>query len=116
MLIKITQSCSMGCSHCCNDAVLCDRHMTMETFIDVLNFINKNDTYSIQDMFAGGEPFENPLLWNFVDKYFEMIHGKMLIIATNGLYMQKHQEEVAEKLEKYKFLSFQVTNDTRYYP
>ena len=117
MLIKITQSCSMGCSHCMNNCVPSDNHMTMKVFKDVLDFIQKYDSNSFfGDMITGGEPTENPIIWDLVDEYFKVFKNKPLNILTNGLYLMENQILVSEKLDEYPFLFFQVTNDTRYYP
>lgn len=116
MLIKVTQCCSMGCSHCMNNAVPCDRHMTIDTFKDVLAFIKKYDGFILGDTLTGGEPFEHPNIWELVDIYFKTFPFRPLTIATNGLYLQNNQEIVTEKCDKYPLLLFQVTNDTRYYP
>lgn len=115
MLIKITQSCSMGCTHYCNNALPCDRHMTMNTFIDTLDFIARYEAGLI-DSLCGGEPFEHPRIWEFIDKYCKTFPEKLLIIATNGLYLQNNQELIQEKILQYPSLHFQVTSDTRYYP
>lgn len=115
MLIKITQSCSMGCTHCCNNAVPCDNHMTMDTFKNVLDFISKYDC-SLMDALAGGEPFEHPQIWDFIDVYCKTFPEKILTVATNGLDLQNNQELVQDKILQYPSLFFQVTNDTRYYP
>lgn len=117
MLIKITRSCSMGCSHCMNNAIPCNQHMTIDTFKDTLSFIKKYDDGFLGDSLTGGEPFENTLIWDFVDLYFEtMPSNRILTITTNGLYLQNNQLLIQDKLDEYPLLFFQVTNDIRYYP
>lgn len=115
MLIKITQSCSMGCTHCCNNALPCDKHMTMDTFKSALNFISKYDC-NLMDALAGGEPFEHPQIWELIDEYFKTFSERILTVATNGLYLQNNQELVHNKILQYPLLFFQVTNDARFYP
>ena len=36
MLVKITNYCSMGCSHCLEDSTVAGKHMTRETFLAAL--------------------------------------------------------------------------------
>lgn len=115
MLIKITESCHGGCNHCMNNAVPCDRHMTMDTFIDVLNFTTKYDVAG--DALTGGEPSENPQFVDFIHKYYEMKPlGMMLTITTNGQWILEKPEIAHELLNKYPLLFYQVTYDSRYYP
>ena len=38
MVIKITEKCSMGCSHCMNNALPTGKHMSFDTFKDVIKF------------------------------------------------------------------------------
>lgn len=117
MLIKITKSCHNGCIHCCNDSKPCDEHMSLSTFLDVLSFCKKNDNNFIGHEFAGGEPFEHPNLWVFVEEYYNFFgKEKLLSIATNGHYMAENQQLVNNYLDKYPNLFFQVTYDERFYP
>lgn len=39
MIISITESCHMGCSHCMDDAKPCEKHMSMRTFQDAISFL-----------------------------------------------------------------------------
>jgi len=117
MLIKITKSCNNGCTHCCNDSKPSKEHMSLSTFKDVLHFCNKNDDNLMGHELAGGEPFEHPLIWEFVKEYFEYFgKDKILTIATNGHYLAENQQLVCEYLDKYPGLFFQVTYDKRFYP
>lgn len=64
MLLVLTESCSMGCTHCMDRAVPCDRHMTEETLRDALHFLTINQA-AMHICVTGGEPTEHP---RFVDK------------------------------------------------
>ena len=44
MMIKITEKCSMGCTHCMNDASKSGKHMSFDVFKDVIAFQKKYGT------------------------------------------------------------------------
>ena len=115
MLIKITESCHGGCTHCMNNAVPCDRHMTLDTFNDVLKFTTEYDV--VGDTLTGGEPSENPNFVDFVHRYYEVKpNSSMLTITTNGQWILEKPEIAHELLDKYPLLLYQVTYDNKYYP
>ena len=117
MLIKITKSCSNGCTHCLNDSKLCDEHMTLDTFKDVLRFCLKYDNDKFGNLITGGEPTEHPQFLKFIDTYYSIYPlNNICTITTNGHWILNHQEETLDLLNKYPFLFFQVTYDSRYYP
>ena len=58
MLVELTYSCSMGCSHCLSDCKPCNDHMSVEVLKDVIYFLNKNNVVFWN--FSGGEMYENP--------------------------------------------------------
>lgn len=43
MLLKITEKCSMGCTHCMNNATPDGQHMSEKVFDDSLDFLIKNN-------------------------------------------------------------------------
>ena len=60
MLIKITDRCSMGCSHCFSDCTpdLCD--MEWNTFVDTMSFYDRYcKKISKPILISGGEPTES---------------------------------------------------------
>lgn len=122
MLIKITESCSMGCSHCMNDAKPCDRHMTLETANSVMDFIITNDMCHHM-LITGGEPTEHPqfmdVMKTIINRLNESKRKMIITITTNGVWCETHYDEVKELLDMNSsnlFISFQVSNDSRYYP
>ena len=116
MLLKITESCSMGCKHCMNDARPSDKHMTKETLETFCKFV-KQFEFSVPVVVSGGEPTEHP---DFEGVIRELVveTRQPIIVTTNGVWMQSHEKEVRalQELAKDTGLSFQVTVDPRYYP
>jgi len=117
MLVKITDKCSMGCSHCMSDCTPNGFHMKGEILFDVIGFQNK---YSPPVMIiSGGEPTEH---WDFIDD-MEMILDNTLpetkiTITTNGLWISKNPQYVKDlkKIYHHKNVDWQVVVDDRYYP
>lgn len=117
MLIKITKSCSNGCIHCLNDSKPCDDHMTIETFRDVLYFCKKYDNDLFGNMITGGEPTEHPKFLEFIDEYYKMFSlDTILSILTNGHWIINNQDIVLDLINKFPYIFFQVTYDSKYYP
>ena len=119
MLICITESCHMGCSHCMDDAKPCDNHMSFETFKDVVHFFNKYGM--LEFIITGGEPTDNPDFWYFLDYAAENInpvnsHGYgHITVTTNGMNLVYDMILSTEKRFGKKVI-FQVTSVDKYYP
>ena len=110
MLIRITNKCTMGCSHCMIDASSPDgEHMPMAVFKKALSFAR--DAGSLGLILSGGEPFEHPQLEEMVA--LAQKTAAVTIIATNGLFtLDSEKLELAKRMSAF----IQVTNDPRYYP
>lgn len=126
MLIKITESCSMGCSHCMNDAKPCDRHMSTETVDRMMDFLINNDIYT-DLIISGGEPTEHPQFTDIIKTIINRLKTdskscdalKLVTITTNGLWCETHYDETKQILDMNSdkiVIAFQVSNDSRYYP
>lgn len=112
MLVKITTQCSMGCSHCMEDALLKGDHMSMPNFLKVIAFIERIYKSIKIIMISGGEPTENPLLMDFI----KILKGWHVIIMSNGLFLQdKSDQELSDALLASNIV-LQIYNDDRYYP
>lgn len=117
MLIKITESCHMGCSHCLSNCVPSTNHMSIDTFVDALKFCIKYDCALFGNIISGGEPTDNPNFEKFIDIYYSLYNlNTVCLVTTNGHWLINNQEKVLDMLNKYPFLFFQVTYDERYYP
>lgn len=114
MMIKITAKCSMGCSHCMNDAKATGGHMDFDTFKQVVDFQNKYGGPFC--MITGGEPSEHPEFKMFLE-YAAQHMNNFITVATNGLWMTVDPNFVAYCMNKYNVqVMFQVSHDPRYYP
>ena len=116
MMIKITEKCSMGCSHCMNRATCNGKHMNFDTFIDVIEFQRK---YGGPFCFiTGGEPFEHPEFVKFLLYARQQLPQCFFTIATNGVALQNSDMDYFVRYLGSVFppVLFQVCNDTRYYP
>ena len=119
MLIKITEHCSMGCSHCMNNSLPNNKHMSIDVFIDAINFVINNE----QDIcfISGGEPTEHPLFLQMLDKCLNEDRFKVVVVTTNGKWLEDKYDLVNDYYNKYNNnpsykLIWQVTNDPKYYP
>lgn len=115
MMIKITEKCSMGCSHCLNNATSNGRHMTDDTYKKVIEF--QQQYGGLFCMITGGEPSEHPAFKAYIAYAKKKLPDVFITVATNGLWMIGNYYYIKTMYEKYKeTLLFQVCNDPRYYP
>lgn len=121
MLLKITEKCSMGCSHCMNDAKPDGKHMSLDTFKDVIDFLVKHDLQQVI-MLTGGEPTEHPLFPLFmgyiVGTLTKLKKKSFITVTTNGFWILDNislAKEIVSGTE-YVGVNFQVSADDRYYP
>lgn len=114
MLIRITNSCTMGCSHCMVEATPDGEHMSTQTFIEAIDFSIKYDPYLI--LISGGEPTSHPHFLTFL-KHVKVYkdYGKIasVLVASNGKFLE---DEVYTKEILKLGIPFQITHDPRYYP
>lgn len=112
MLLRITNNCTMECSHCMVNALPTGKHASIETVIKALEF---NGTYDRTILIiSGGEPTNHPEFLNILELLTEYNNklGKVLILS-NGLFL--YDIDYREKILK-AGIEFQITNDKRYYP
>jgi len=110
MLVRITNKCQMMCSHCFTNATPDSTDMMgMTLFVKIIKFILENDAPLL--LISGGEPFENPLIFQMVD--IAKGSGLECIILSNGMFTEN--DEMLEKVLAMN-IPIQITNDKRYYP
>lgn len=122
MLIKITEKCSMGCTHCLSDCKPTGQHMSMETLVDVIRFCNEEiDIFT--PLIAGGEPGEHPQFVEMCLMFIESVSKqplKFASILTNGSWIEEDENKAKSLLDYAKSkgvqLTIQITSDPRYYP
>jgi len=114
MILRITNKCTMGCSHCFIDnASPTGSHMDESTFIECLCFAKKCQAKSL--IISGGEPFEHPKLFDFLR--LAMNAGfPAIIVATNGTFASNENLYNQATNPEFNNVMFQVTNDSRFYP
>lgn len=117
MLVKLTDHCLMGCSHCMEDSTGRGEHMSLDTFQQVIRF-----TLDIESaaqalgyramLLSGGECTDNP---NFLEM-LSMVEAAGLapVIITHGLWINGPLHRHILRPGRKVFV--QVTNDDRLYP
>jgi len=109
MLIRVTEKCRMGCSHCMINAGPNGRHMARDIYKQTLEFIRETGFPLM--MISGGEPMEHPdiliLLQMAVDA------GLKTTLLSNGMFLT--DQELTKKVLDLDVL-VQITNDSRFYP
>ena len=126
MLIKITDKCSMGCTHCLSDCKPDGKHMSFETFQKAITF-NFDRAGNSPILISGGEPTEHPDFEKFLGyvimykKLQESAQSKRfppITITTNGLWLVQHMHFLTTLARNVSSndVMFQVVVDDRYYP
>ena len=119
MLIKITNYCSMGCSHCCENSTVAGEHMTRETFTAALALTERLEGAAWRSgiprriLISGGEATEHPDVEWFLETVIS--RGFDVILITNGMWLDDPLRAKILRPE-WKRLMVQVTNDPRFYP
>lgn len=110
MLIRITNKCTMGCSHCLIESSSPDgEHMSLEKFDEALRVTHL--LHSRVVVISGGEPFEHPDIFSIIaeTKNREFV----TIVTSNGLFALDPEKR---RMAKASGANIQITNDPRFYP
>ena len=119
MLIKITNYCSMGCSHCMEDSTVAGEHMTRETFLAALALTERleGDAWRAgiprRLLISGGEATEHPDVEWFLET---VLAAHDVILITNGMWLDDPALRAKILRPEWRRLMVQVTNDPRFYP
>lgn len=119
MLIKITNKCSLGCTHCMEDSTVQGGHMTEDTFRKALDFtaraerLARNHGCPTMVLLTGGECTEHPDILRFLELVEET--GLCLTLLTNGHWLKDPALREAI-LRPGRHLFIQLTYDPRFYP
>lgn len=111
MLLKITEVCTMGCTHCGEECLSSGRDMSIETFLDTLEFIRKTKPRVI--VVTGGEPIYHPNFFFIIEELQKIGTNINIIVTSNGLFL--NNKELTKKVLELN-IPIQITNDKRYYP
>ena len=123
MMLEITERCTMGCSHCMNDAKPCGKDMDDKVLEDSLEFIRDN-RLGTHLIVTGGEPTEHSdfdkVIKRIIDFSGEFSSSMFISVTTNGETIQKDPDRFKGYVKRAKdlgiVLMFQVSADVRYYP
>lgn len=115
MLIKITSKCSMGCSHCMNNATKNGLDMTFSTLRQVVKRINEFNPSTL--IISGGEPTEHEYFYDFMFYLSKKaMKNRKVTITTNGKYFESHVDVVKDLKRRINNLEIQVSNVPGLYP
>lgn len=116
MLIQITNRCHMECPHCMQDSNPKGKHMSEETFEQVLAFVK--EVQPIVVSITGGEPTEHPLWRAFSRAMLDVKSVRVLSIITNGAWIEdnKTRIDMAKLIKESKGkVKVQVYSNPKYY-
>lgn len=126
MLIKITDKCSMGCTHCLSDCNSDGKHMSFETFKKAITF-NFDRAGNSPILISGGEPTEHPefkkflgyvLTYKLLMESSKLTEFPPVTVTTNGLWLAENMDFIQSVTVPSGRIDvlFQVVIDDRYYP
>ena len=93
MLIMLTTRCHMDCPHCMQEANANGRHMTDETFEQVLQFATEAQPLVIN--ISGGEPTEHPQWVAYTRRLLGLKSVMVTSILTNGAWIEDAKQRIA---------------------
>jgi len=122
VLVKLTNRCSLGCTHCSEDATPLGAHMTWETFEKTLDAVRRMECtmelfgLPIFMLLSGGECTEHPDIVRMVKACIAC--DFCVTIITNGMWLSNRELRAALLRPEWTRprLNVQVTNDRRFYP
>lgn len=118
-MIKVTNFCSMGCSHCMENSTRLGTHMSRATFSAALSFQldieahARKAGYSLT-LLSGGECTEHPDIVELIEETYK--RGLQPYLITNGMWLKDRNLRSAILRPEWRNLRVQVTNDSRFYP
>lgn len=120
MLIKVTNKCSLGCSHCLEDSTVQGSPMSWETFLQALDLTRRVESLVWSQgippriLLSGGECTEHPEIVPMVEEVYRQ--GLLPMLLTNGMWLENETLRSALLRPEWPDLLIQVTNDPRFYP
>jgi hypothetical protein len=120
MLIKVTNFCSMGCSHCMEDSTVQGAHMPLERFERALDCTARIEGFAWRQgippliLLSGGECTEHPSIAQLVARV--LARGWIPLLITNGAWLADPTLRASLLRPEWPRLFVQVTHDPRFYP
>lgn len=93
MLIQITNRCHMDCPHCMQNATPSGKHMTGETFEQVVEFCKQARPMVVS--VTGGEPTEHPQWLSMTKAMLQLPTKPLVAIITNGAWIEDAKTRIA---------------------
>ena len=116
MLISITDRCMEQCTHCMADATPTGKHMSDETWEQVLGFLAQAKPTNV--CISGGEPTLHPRCGEWVRTLRE--RGFIVSLLSNGSFLESGDDDLISDMmyiARELHMSFlQITTDSRFYP
>lgn len=120
MLIKITNKCHRGCSHCLENSTPKGEHMSAEVFDKALRFARRVERLAHQGgyppmlILTGGEATDHPDFLAWLERV--MKEGWLTFVLTHGMWMTDKEKLAAVLRPEWSNLRLQVAYDPRFYP
>ncbi|MDP3219129.1 MAG: hypothetical protein Q8S73_33840 [Deltaproteobacteria bacterium] len=120
MLIKVTNFCSMGCSHCMEDSTVRGAHMPLDLFERALDCTARIEGLAWRRgipplvLLSGGECTEHPSIAQLVARV--LARGWIPLLITNGAWLADPTLRASLLRPEWARLFVQVTHDPRFYP
>lgn len=120
MLVKITNHCLAGCSHCMENSTRAGQHMSEEVFRKTLKFVQRVESplASIgllpSILFSGGECTDHPQFVQFVSEARD--RGFLVAVLSHGLWLNDDERRSEILGQPWPEVVFQITHDPRFYP
>lgn len=111
MMIKITNSCRMICTHCSESCTPDGEHMSFDTFKQSIVKVKELGARVL--LITGGEPTDHPQFISFMETVIAERKGMPIIVTSNGMFLE--DKEYTKKLLSLDCM-YQITADERYYP
>ena len=116
MLIRITDHCHGGCSHCFTESTPKGGHMALDTFKAALKISVELGDLCL--LISGGEPTDHPDVIEFLKlAKATPVVGQQVLLLSHGMWLTDPAFDAAKRQEIIDIVDgIQVTNDPRYYP
>lgn len=112
MLIKVTNRCHAGCSHCLEGSTPAGEHTTADVFQRALDFTARIEGPAAGVvLLSGGECTEHPAILELVDAV--LARGWLPVLLSNGQFLR---DDALREAILSRDVQVQVTHDERFYP
>jgi hypothetical protein len=120
MLLKTTQKCGRGCSHCMEASTPAGEHMEWSIFLRALELTKRVERLAWETgcmpiiLLSGGECTEHPDIVKMIEEVIRQ--GLLPVLISNGMWLDNPKLKAAILRPEWPQLWVQVTYDSRFYP